>query len=118
MKQQKFVEAYKIIQKYENEKLPLDISYGFFKVKKLLQDQWDFEVSKETEIFNKYQPTTDENGVFNFKSAEDQTNFSKEFTDLLDMEVDWNSEKIKINFGDRIEMSLAEIEALNDFIEF
>lgn len=118
MKQERFVNAYKVIQKYESEKMPLDISYGLFKVKKILQDQWDFEVSREEEIYNRYKPSSDEKGNFKFDSPEDQKNFVKELTDLLSMDIDMDIEKVKIKFDDRIEMSLADIEALDDFIEF
>lgn len=118
MKQQEYVNAYKVIQKYGEEKLPLDIAYGFFQVKKLLQDQWDFEVAREQEIFARYNPTTSETGMFTFKSEEDQKAFTQDFAELLDMEVDKEFEKIKINFGDRIEMSVADIEMLSGFVEF
>lgn len=118
MKQQNIVNAYKVIKKYEKEKLPLDISYGFFKLKKLLQSQWDFEVEQEKTIFDKYQPQQDENGNFLFKSNEDQQNFAKDIAELLNMECDWNEDKIYINFNNRIEMPLIDIEALDDFVSF
>lgn len=118
MNQEKYVNAYKVIRKYESEKMPLDISYGLFKVKKILQDQWDFEVAKEQEIFDRYNPVIDDNGNFRFESAEDQTNFAKEISDLLSMEVDEDFDKVKINFDNKIEMSLSDIEALSDFVEF
>lgn len=118
MKQQEYVNAYKVIQKYEEEKLPLDIAYGLFKVKKLLQDQWDFEVAKEQEIFERYKPKTSETGMFTFASDEDQKHFTEEFTELLGMEIDNQFDKVKIDFGDRIEMSVADIEMLSGFVEF
>ena len=118
MKQQEYISAYKVIQKYENEKLPLDIAYGLFKVKKILQDQWDFEVARELEIFDLYNPEASEENTFTFKSVEDQKNFTKDFSELLNMEVDKAFEKVKIDFGTRIEMSVADIEVLSNFIEF
>lgn len=118
MKQEKYISAYKVIQKYENEKLPLDISYGLFKVKKILQDQWDFEVTKEQEIFDRYKPSVNDDGSFSFETTEDQIGFAKELSDLLSMKVDQDFDKVKIDFGDRVELSLTDIEALDDFIEF
>ena len=118
MKQEKYISAYKVIQKYENEKLPLDISYGLFKVKKILQDQWDFEVAKEQEIFDHYKPSVNDDGSFKFETTEDQIGFAKELSDLLSMKVDQDFDKVKIDFGDRVELSLTDIEALDDFIEF
>ena len=118
MKQQEYVNAYKVIQKYGEEKLPLDIAYGFFKVKKLLQDQWDFEIAREHEIYDRYKPKTSETGMFTFKSDEDQKLFTQEFAELLDMDVNKEFEKVKIDFGNRIEMSVEDIEMLSGFVEF
>ena len=118
MKQQQIVNAYKVIKKYENDKLPLDISYGFFKLKKLLQAQWDFEIEREKAIFDKYNPTQREDNNLAFASEEDQNNFSKDLTELLNMDVDWDEDKIVINFDGRLDMPLGDIEALDDFVTF
>ena len=118
MKQQDIVNAYKVIQKYENEKLPLDISYGFFKLKKLLQSQWDFEIEREKAIFEKYDPQQEDNGNFVFKSKEDQQSFAQEIAELLSMECDWDEDKVKIDFRDRLDMPVVDIEALDNFITF
>ena len=118
MKQQQIVNAYKVIKKYEEEKLPLDISLALFKLKKRLQDQWDFEIEQERKIFDKYQPEQGSAGSFNFKSKEDEAGFAKDIAALLNMDVDWDEDKIKIDFGGRVDMSLADVEALDDFITF
>lgn len=118
MKQQDYINAYKVIQKYENEKLPLNVSYGLFKVKKLLQDQWDFEVSRETEIYEKYKVSINEDGTFKFETPEDREGFLKDFEELLGMEVVQPIEKIRFDFGDQIQMSVSDIEALSNFVEF
>ena len=118
MEQQKIVNAYKVVKKYENEKLPLDISYGFFKLKKILQAQWDFEIERERALFEKYNPTQDENGNFIFKTPEDQQNFTKELAELLAMDCDWDENKIRINFDSNFEIPISDIEALDDFVIF
>lgn len=118
MKQQQIVNAYKVIKKYENDKLPLDISYAFFKLKKKLQEQWDFEVEREKTIFDKYKPEQKQDGNITFSSKEDEEGFEKEIAELLNMESDWDDEKIKVNFDGRIDMPVVDIEALDDFITF
>ena len=119
MKQQQILNAYKVIQKYSNDKLPLDISYAFFKLKKALQEQWEFELERERKIFDKYHPTQEEDGQLKFDNDEDMKNFSKELTELLDMEVDmYDFSKIKVDFGGRLDMPVVDIEALDDFITF
>ncbi len=118
MKQQNIVNAYKVIKKYENEKLPLDISYGFFKLKKLLQTQWDFEVEREKALFEKYNPVQDDNGNLVFKTPEDQQGFAEDIEELLSMDCDWDEDKIKIDFNNRLDMPIVDIEALDDFVTF
>lgn len=118
MKQREYIDAYKVIQKYENEKLPLDISFGLFKVKKILQDQWDFQVSREREIFDQYKPQLKEDGTFVFEKDSDREAFMTDFTELFDMDVDKEVEKVHIDFGSRIEMSITDIEVLSNFVEF
>ena len=118
MKQQQIVNAYKVIKKYENEKLPLDISYGLFKVKKLLQPQWDFEIEQENKIYEKYDPQFEDNGKMTFKNDDDELNFIKELNELLEMEIEWDEEKVQIDFNNRVDLSLADVEALDNFITF
>ena len=118
MKQQQIVNAYKVIKKYENETLPLDVSYGLFKLKKLLQPQWDFEVEREEAIFKKYNPQNDEMGNIIFNNHEDQVHFEESIRELLNMDVEWNNEKVSIPFNHSFNVSMSDIEALDDFVTF
>jgi len=119
MKQQQVVNAYKVIQKYQNEKLPLNVSLGLFKLKQALQPVWDFQVHEEQKIFDRYHPTQQEGSdSFQFSNDEDEQNFVQELGELLNMEADYCKEKFKIDFGDQINMPISDIEVLNDFIEF
>lgn len=118
MKQQQIVNAYKVIQKYKEKELPLDISYGLFKLKKLLQPAWDFELEEEGKIFDKYHPTQGENNELTFASVEDKTNFAKDMASLLDMESDYDEDKVIIDFNNRLDLTLTDIEALDDFVQF
>lgn len=117
MKQIKIINAYKVIQKYEQKELPLDIAYAFFKLKKELADQWNFQIEREQAIYDKYSPKN-EDGKLIFDSSESQRKFSEELGELLSMDVDWFEDKIKVDIGDRLMLSVADIEALDDFMTF
>ena len=73
MKQKDYINAYKVIQKYQDKELSLDVSYGLFKVKKLLQPQWDFQLERESAIFTKYSPEQNEEGNLKFKDEESKS---------------------------------------------
>lgn len=118
MKQNQFVKAYLTVQSHENDKLPLNVSYAFYKLKKNLQTQWDFQVEKEREIMEKYHPTTNEQGMYQFESDEARSNFGKELTDLAQLEVPMDFDKVHIDMNSEINFSVAEIEALDEFVEF
>lgn len=117
MKQMIIANAYKTITKFDNEQLPLDISYKLYKVKKALQDQWDFQIKEEEKIFDKYHPQV-ESGKYIFDTKEDEENFAKEIIALANLEIDLDFNKVSIGFGDRLKLSINEIDALNEFIDF
>jgi len=118
MKQQNVVSAYKTILRFEKEELPLDISLAFFRLKKALSDQWEFQIKEEEKIFEKYPSKQDENGNLVFNDAETKAKFAEAFAELADLEVLEDFEKIPISIGDRMKLSIADVEALDNFIEF
>ena len=117
MKQSQIVKAYKVIEKYEDKELPLDISFAFFKLKKLLQAQWDFQIETEKKIFGRHKIQQTENNVLQFETAEDTNDFFEELNDLAELDVDLSFKKIKVNIGDRMNLSIADLEALDEFME-
>ena len=118
MKQSDIIKAYKTIQKYEHEKLPLNTSYALYRIKKQLEDQWNFQVERETTIFEKYKPEIKENGNFIFKTPEDTQNFAKDIQELADMDIDIDIRKSTISFEDNVQMSVEDISALEEFVIF
>lgn len=116
MKQKQIIEAYKTIQKYEKEQMPLNVSYKFFKIKKLLSEQWEFQLEKEQEIFDRYKPEFKDN-VFTFVDEEEKNKFAKEIKELSELEIDLDFDKIKIDFQD-LKLSVDDVEALDPFVNF
>lgn len=123
MKQKDIIKAFHALQKYEEKDLPIRISYSLFKVKKLIEDQVEFQLNAEQEIFQKYKPTSNEDGSLKFESEEQAREFAQEFSNKIDeigeieVELDLKN-KPKISLDQIVDMSIEDIEALEPFIEF
>lgn len=123
MKQKDIIKAFHALQKYEEKDLPIRISYSLFKVKKLIEDQVEFQLNAEQEIFQKYKPTSNEDGSLKFESEEQAREFAQEFSSKIDeigeieVELDLKN-KPKISLDQIVDMSIEDIEALEPFIEF
>ena len=123
MKQKDIIKAFHALQKYEEKDLPIRISYSLFKVKKLIEDHVEFQLNAEQEIFQKYKPTSNEDGSLKFKSEEQAREFAQEFSSKIDeigeieVELDLKN-KPKISLDQMVDMSIEDIEALEPFIEF
>lgn len=123
MKQKDIIKAFHALQKYEEKDLPIRISYSLFKVKKLIEDHVEFQLNAEQEIFQKYKPTSNEDGSLKFKSEEQAREFAQEFSSKIDeigeIEVEPDlKNKPKISLDQMVDMSIEDIEALEPFIEF
>lgn len=120
MKQFKIIAAYKTIEdiKQRNKEYPLAVAHAIFKIKKTLQDQWDFQVEEERKLFEKYSPVSDDGNSIKFASDEDAKAFSSKIAELSDMDVELDYIKPKIRLSEQFDLTLSEMEALDDFIEF
>jgi len=119
MKQAQVLAVFNIIKRFQNQALPNDISYAFFKLRKLIQDHIDFQVSQQNKLLEKYDHTQNEQGQFVFKNPEDAEAFSKEMDEVIDMDIDLGEfKKIPFRNDGRIELSVNELIILDDFFEY
>ena len=119
MKQIKYVLAYKVIDKIKNnDSVPSDLSYTFFRIRKILQPQWDFQLEEETKIFNKYNPKNTGNGTFKFDNPDDAPKFAEEIENLSNIEVEDSFDKVQFKPDDRINLSIEDLEVLEPFVEY
>lgn len=120
MKQYKIINAYKIIQDIEkkDKEYPLTISHAIFKVKRALQDQWDFQIAEEQKIFAKYHPKQLEDGRFQVDSEELGAEWMDKLTQLSNMDVDIDYSKPQIRITDDVGLTVREVDALSDFVDF
>ena len=123
MKQSTIIKAYKVLNKLYGEDLPLPVSYKLYRLRSQLAPQWNFQNEKEREIFTKYSPSINTDGTLSFKDDNERDAFTKEFTELCNTMAELDADigevkKFAIKLSDGISLSMEDIEALQDFIDF
>lgn len=118
MKQGTVIKAYKALLNISEQSLPLNLSYKVFKLKRMLQPCWDFQLEKEKEIFTNYTPESIDGSNFKFDTPEKTKAFKESFDELANMDTDVEFQPIKIQISDKFNVSVNEIEALDGFVIF
>lgn len=123
MKQFKIIRAYKSLSRLYEQKLPLTVSHKLWMLKQKLDPTWEFQNEKEQEVIMKYEPQVSENGQVTFKSDDEAMRCKEEYIavckELADIDVDLDDfQKISIALDDKLELSIEDLEALSDFIDF
>lgn len=120
MKQAQIVAVINILNRFQNDiDLPNDISYAFFRIGKLIQNQVDFQIKRQNELAEKYHCTQDESGRIVFQSKEDAEAYEKEINELIDMDIDLGEyTKIPFKNDGRCNLSVHELMILEDFLEY
>ncbi len=123
MKQIKIIRAYKALNNIYDQKASLAVSHKLWTLRKKLAPQWEFQSEKEQEIIMKYNPEIKLDGSIMFKSKEDEQacmrEYSQMISELADIDVDIGElKKIELHSDNKLEMSIEDMDALSDFIEF
>lgn len=123
MKHSDIIKAYMVLNKMSSNEIPLSISYKLFKVKKMLQPQWDFQKERMDSVIEKYNPQRLPDGSLKFKNKKEgekcAEELSKMMEEIADMEIDFaNAKRPQIQLDTNINLSIADIDALSPFIEF
>ena len=123
IKQSKIVRAYKALEKTSGQKLPLKISHKLWSLAKLLEPHVNYQKEKEQEVLDKYGKFMNADGSFNFKDEETMRAFAEEMNDTIDRAgeedvelIDYEKVVLKTDSG--LELSIEDIDALSDFVEF
>ena len=123
MKQSKIIKAYRAINKLYEQKLPLTISHKLWMLRQKLTPTWEFQVDKEQDVIMRFNPIIGENGEVTFNSQEDAMNCKAEYEktckEIAELDVDLGDyEKIVLKLDDKLELSVEDIDALSEFIDF
>lgn len=123
MKNSEIIKAYTVLNRISADEMPLSISYKLFKVKKLLQPQWDFQQERCDSVIKKYNPKKLYDGSMQFKSKAEGEKCANELNELVEeigeMEIDFaDIKKQTIRLDTDIKLSISDIDALSSFIDF
>ncbi len=119
MTQGRMVKAYKALLEIGQQRLPSTISYKLFKLRRQLQPAWDFQIERETQIFEMYPPVQQEDRkFFKFESPEAKQDFEEAFKELNDMEPEIPFDPINVPLLPEMRLSGNDLETLEDFVFF
>ena len=123
MKQSKIIRAYKTLLALSEQKLPLSVSHKLWTLMTKMAPQWEFQSKQEQDLIAKYEPEIAQDGAVKFKSEEEENACKEEYTklvsELADLDVEWDeNKKTQIHLDDKLDISIGDIEALKDFVDF
>ena len=123
MKQSTIIRAYKALNNIYTQKTSLAVSHKLWTLRNLLAPHYEFQSEKEGELFQKYDPEITPDGKVSFKNPEEEHAFMEEYTQLIrelsEIDVDWDDhKKVVLHLDDKLEMSMEDMEALSEFIDF
>ena len=123
MKQAKIIQAYKVLNNISQQKLPLSVSYKLWTIARMLQPQWEFQKSEEAKVIEKYNPVMNDDGSMSLGSEERakecKAEYEKTVAEIAEMDIDLGEfKKVALHLDDNIDISIVEIEALSEFVDF
>lgn len=119
MKQKELVEAYKVFDKLSNIPMKLITSYHIMKMKKLLENQYLFQIHEEQKYFTEYHGEFIDNGKFmRFPTSQDRIEFNNKINELNDLDIDIEIIPFDFSLSEDLELSAKDIEAIDKFVYF
>lgn len=120
MKQGQIVAVMNIINRFmEDNDMPSDISYAFFRLRNILKEPIEFQTEKQQKIFKKYNGIIDDDGQMIFENEEDEASFRKEILDEAETDIDIQPfEKIPFRNDGRCKLSMFDLIVLQDFFDY
>ena len=114
----KALKAYLTLQAMGSKQIPSSTAYKLFKLKKALLDVVEFQTEEEKKLVDECGGTITENGTIIIEDAEKRKEYAAKYKELEQMECDVEYNQIKLSSAEIKEMSINEMEALEDFVNF
>ena len=115
--QEKALNAYAALNKMAQRNMNSFTAYKLFKLKKALQDPVDFRIEQERKMIEELGGTMTETGQAVLEN-ESQKAFNEKVKELNALECEIEREKTVIFLAEIKDITLAEMEALENFIEW
>ena len=118
MKQVKIVEAYDVTEELaKNAELSIAAKWVLYKLRKELSHYRDFYYEESKKLFDKYETTVNENTI-TFQSPELAREYQIKQNEIDNFEVDAKITKQVLKLVDIPNITIQQIEILDDFIRF
>ena len=120
MTYQQIVNAKQAIDEIGKLHFPIRISYELFKLKKRVEQLFEFEVDQEKKLVEKYGGQIKNNGSILFDSKEITETFGNEMAELLKTEVEEEFEPVDIDITEAGDVSISPelMWKLDGFVNF
>ena len=116
---QKFLDMYNSFLTIYNNLYSSQTAYKLFLLKKQLDEQYDFLISREQQLLSQYNGKIEDNGKLNFATQEEQQKFIDAHKELSNIEINLPEIKIDMNLSEVTNnISPFDIELLSNIINF
>ena len=118
MKQIKIIQAYNATEELsKNESLSINAKWVLYKLRKDLYPHYEFYLTESRNVFDQYKTTVNENSV-TFESEEKAREYTSRQTEIDESDIPTEFSKKQLKLSDVPNISVHQIELLEDFIEF
>lgn len=120
MKQIDIINAYSVTETLSDDpSLTIKGKWVLYQVRKELTPHYEFQVQENKRLLEQYNGQYDANtNKINFETAELAQDFQREHNDLDNLEIELNVIKPSLSLKDIPNITVHQIETLEDFIEF
>lgn len=108
---QQMLNAFPVLQKIMELKLPIKKAYEIYNLAKIIDEKKDFFMKEEQKIIVKFNAEILENNDIHFNSTEDRFDFIKEHTELMNYDIT-DLEALELNFSDLGDVNFTPIEIM------
>lgn len=115
--QKNVMAAFLVIAKMQTKPMPSLTAYKLFKLKKALADNVEFQAEEEKKLVDELKGTISPDGNITFEKPVDQVAFLSKRAEMEKLECDIGIKRVTFKADELPELSVADIEALDDFIE-
>ena len=117
LKQETAVQAYLTIMAISKRPLQSFAAFKLFKLKKALQDAFDFQREEEAKYIEEFEGTVNEFGSVNFPDPDKAAGFKKKQAELDEVEQEIDIGRMTFTLKELPELSVEQIETLDAIIE-
>lgn len=118
MKQEKIIDAYKVLNKLSACPLPIKTAYALHKLRVALKSVWDFQCEEEEKLIERLRPAVDADGNLTFATMEVKKEFLRIQHELSEQEQKIDFQPVTVGLLDGITLSVHDIDALDGFVKF